>query len=836
MSIRIRNVMLLLLAICVIFLCAAGSAESAQEGLSSSDFDMEVSVGYDGLMTYGKVMPVKVTIRNFGNDLEGTLGLNAYVSRKEYDRYEMEVAVPAGSQREFTLYVSVYTRQDAFTAELVQDGKVICTGTGKQKTVVNPSAMLVGVLSTRPQSLNNLNIDRDNDTLARYEQWKTIPLTAETFPEERRALASFGMLVIDDIDPAALSRKQQEAMDEWLKGGGILLCGGGSNAGRNIPYFSTYTGMTLEGMTTSDSVTDGLEKLLGRRADGKKISVSLAEYSGQPLARDAEDHGLIYRTAVGRGRIYTAAFEMGEPRLNSENLMHFFWQQLLAEHDQDAYSSAMYSGSDEPSAGTVMAGSIVSIPARSHLVTGLIIVAGLLALCCVCWWILKKKDLRQWMWAVIPLVSILAAVGILFLSSGAETNRPLAVVAENIIQDNSGVITSYVGINAAVPSYGRHSYSMEGNELKARMYDYVDYDEDEDNERRQPDSLRMSYTTGGESSVSVESTYAWDMIGLETERDPGIHGMIEGEAWMEDDGLHAEIINGTDVNMADGFLITSYGYAAVKALAPGEKADVLLEKRTVDPSSSDVEMGTLYKNNKNIYEFISAASSYKPEGVQLSTEEKEERGLLYDMVSNAIDVVRRAQGNSGYRSYEASVFMYCAKPSGVQAPELKADGERIEKKRNVSWLTASVPFSAVGRTGMVFRSPGMDRPVLVTTGETLMPIEGAYEEDSKQDSYYILSNNPTFLYTLEGMEGAKLNSLRVVLDAWYSEQARVFVLNVEKHIWEEIRLNEDVRNPERYLDEKGRLYVQFRTDSMDMYSDIPTPMISLEGRLENAEN
>ena len=77
MSIRIRNVMLLLLAICVIFLCAAGSAESAQEGLKSPDFDMEVTVGYDGLMTYGKVMPVKVKIRNFGYELEGTLGINA---------------------------------------------------------------------------------------------------------------------------------------------------------------------------------------------------------------------------------------------------------------------------------------------------------------------------------------------------------------------------------------------------------------------------------------------------------------------------------------------------------------------------------------------------------------------------------------------------------------------------------------------------------------------------------------------------------------------------------------------------------------------------------------
>ena len=345
----------------------------------------------------------------------------------------------------------------------------------------------------------------------------------------------------------------------------------------------------------------------------------------------------------------------------------------------------------------------------------------------------------------------------------------------------------------------------------------------------------MSYAAGGESAVTVESVYAWDSIALETERDPGIHGKIEGEAWMADDGLHAEIINGTDVNMADGFLITSYGTAAVKALAPGEKVDVILEQKA-RTTSDLVEMGKLYRNSLNIYDFITAASTYKPEGVQLSDEEKQERGLLYEMVSNAIDAVRQAQGNGSYRSYESAVFMYCAKPAGIQAPGLKADGVRIERKRDVSLLTASIPFSAVGRTGMVFRSPGMDRPVPVSTDENLMPIEGAFEDDSKQDSYYILSNNPTFLYTLEGMEGAKLSSLRVVLDAWYSEQARVFVLNVEKHAWEEIRLNEDVRNPERYLDEKGRLYVQFRTDSMDMYSDIPTPMISLEGRLENAEN
>lgn len=838
MSIRIRKAILLLLAVCFIFLCAAGTAESMHEEKGSPDFDMDVTVGYDGLMTYGKAMPVRVRIRNFGDDLEGTLGVNAYVSRKEYDRYEADISVPAGSQREFTLYVSVYTRQDVFTAELVKDGEVICTGNGKSKTLVNPSAMLIGVLSTRPQNLNNLNIDRDNDTLGRFEQWKTIPLTADTFPEELRALKSFGMLVIDDIDPASLSRKQQEAMDEWLQHGGILLCGGGSNAGRTIPFFSSYTGLTLENMTTSESVTDGLEKLLGRGITAKRISVPLAEYSGEPLARDGEDHGLVYRAAAGKGRIYTTAFEMGEPRLNSENLMHYFWQQLLVEQDQDLYSSAMYSGSDEPSAGTVFAGYSVTIRARSLLTVGLIIVAGVLVLCCLCWWILKKKDLRQWMWAAVPLFSILAAVGILLLSSGAETNRPLAVVSENMVQDDSGIITSYTGINAMAPSYGRHSFSMDGSDLKARIYDYVDYDEDEDDSRRhEPTNLRMCYTAGGESVVTAESSHAWQGIALETERDPGIHGKIEGETWMAEDGLHAEITNGTDLNLADGYLITSYGFSTVKALAPGEKTDVLLT-RTDKKYNQDyeVEEGVLYRNSRTLYEIISAASAVKPAGAQLSAEEKEDKNQLYDMVSSAADVVRQAQGNSGYRNYESAVFLYCVKPAGVQAPELKVDGKTVERQRNVSLLTASIPFSAVGRTGMVFRSPGMDRPVCVDTDDNLMPIPGSGYDDPRTDSYHVLSGNPTFLYRPEGLEGAKVSALRVVLDAWYSEQAKVYVLDAEKQVWKEIRLNEDIQNPERYLDEQGRLYVQFRSDSMDMYSDIPTPMISLEGRLEHAEN
>ena len=38
------------------------------------------------------------------------------------------------------------------------------------------------------------------------------------------------------------------------------------------------------------------------------------------------------------------------------------------------------------------------------------------------------------------------SLGILLLSTGAETNRPLAVIAENMVQDANGTIVNYGGM------------------------------------------------------------------------------------------------------------------------------------------------------------------------------------------------------------------------------------------------------------------------------------------------------------------------------------------------------------------------------------------------------
>ena len=74
------------------------------------------------------------------------------------------------------------------------------------------------------------------------------------------------------------------------------------------------------------------------------------------------------------------------------------------------------------------------------------------------------------------------------------------------------------------------------------------------------------------------------------------------------------------------------------------------------------------------------------------------------------------------------------------------------------------------------------------------------------------------------------------MDTWYTEQMKCYLLNAGTGEWEEINLNRNIPEPARFLDDQGNLYCQFQGTSDDGYQDIPLPMLTLEGRLQHAEN
>ena len=69
-----------------IVLCAALLAmllcHASAEGTAGSVKLTGVSIGYNGLMTYSRPMPVRATLENGGADRSGVLAVNVYVSAR----------------------------------------------------------------------------------------------------------------------------------------------------------------------------------------------------------------------------------------------------------------------------------------------------------------------------------------------------------------------------------------------------------------------------------------------------------------------------------------------------------------------------------------------------------------------------------------------------------------------------------------------------------------------------------------------------------------------------------------------------------------------------------
>ena len=79
-----KGIAALLCAVCLTAFPAA--AEETAEGADNPAIEMTVTLGYDNQITYGKTIPVRVTIVNLGTDFEGMLGVNASYNRQQLDK------------------------------------------------------------------------------------------------------------------------------------------------------------------------------------------------------------------------------------------------------------------------------------------------------------------------------------------------------------------------------------------------------------------------------------------------------------------------------------------------------------------------------------------------------------------------------------------------------------------------------------------------------------------------------------------------------------------------------------------------------------------------------
>lgn len=830
-----RSFKRILLCLIVVLLPLCALAGGLHETLPCDTLQVEASVGYDGLMTYGKLMPLRIRLKNLGQDVNATVAVNIYISQTAYNRYEMEVPLAASAEKELCIPISVGSKQETFTVEVWENGQKICAVNTYPVQTLNPSAMLVGVLSAAPEKLSYMNMDATNDDLLRGEYFQTVPLTAESFPDTVEMLAPFGMLAVDGFDVNLLSAAQQQALASWLEEGHILLLGGGAQASVSWPAFTDLTGLTPVTLSTSEDITPAMLQWLGAVGVPARKEITLTQATGGTVLVDVDGMPLIWRSQAGNSVIYVTAFSLSDKVLTGWAPMHTFWQRAVIKDCYSLYQRCLYPSStqvdDAYFAARLPLENDVDLMSAALLVIAVMALGSILA-----YLLLKYKDKRQWLWMILPVLACASTAGVCVLAAGSSAAQPTALFLSVLQQDEEGLTDLNTSIAVASPSRGEQLIASSSGSIHPLDENaYYDFSTDS----REPTTMNYRYVLGENRSLGVDLGMPWNTKYLLMDNVPVPQGQVTASAWMENEGIHATIVNQTELTLDEGIFLCKFGFCSVPALAPGEGCDLTLVKTASNPNDPyGFQDGCMYESLAgSSYQSYSILTQYHRQKMNLKESDALDRqtSMLIDLTARVLDRSYAGQSSlysSYYYSSMATKFHYMATTDDLSTQQISMNGMPVTRTASLGIMSVEVPFATL-REGRVCYLPG-DCPVV----RCQVDGDGAPFFNDGQTSggreYHSLKDNPAFMFQVDD---PAMTVERLSFQISYMPQnAQAYLYNGED--WVEYEMDEMAADPQQYLDDQGRIFLQIRSRiGTEDYQEILTPSMLLEGSVSNnAEN
>lgn len=216
----IRRVLTVILLLFVLFLYQGElPVKGAHVYTHNGEYDLtlNISYGYEGVVKYGRFMPVSVTIENRGEEFRGWL--KVLVPRVDKNvMYSNEIQLPAGESTEVKMNIPVSEDTGLLHVKLVNE---------KEKTVIEENFNLtignhkkeayIGVLSDNDEGVNYLD---SVDT-------RVFLLEPGDIQEDYLSLDLLDIIVINQFDTRELKEAQLKSLESWIVDGGTLVLGTG---------------------------------------------------------------------------------------------------------------------------------------------------------------------------------------------------------------------------------------------------------------------------------------------------------------------------------------------------------------------------------------------------------------------------------------------------------------------------------------------------------------------------------------------------------------------------------------------------------------------------------
>ncbi|MCB0076597.1 MAG: hypothetical protein KDD73_04170 [Anaerolineales bacterium] len=539
----------------------------------SSDITLEMTPLYGGSVKYGEWLPVEIAIENSGAAQSGILRIpNSTSGNVNY--YGQRVELPAGARKVVTINTTVSNSARTLTAQWLPDG-------AKEPTVkvtadvdaVPNIRFMTATISSGGKGLDALSSMEFGDQ--RNRTVLVVPLALERLPDRAELLATIDMLVISGVDTSELTPAQQQALTDFVVRGGLLVLGGGPEAGRVLAGLpETLRPVTLAGEQSLDSLP-----ALRDWGGGDEVRVNgpfpaaVATAAPDATVRLTQTQlPLVVERPLGNGAIFWTALDPALSPFDAWAGTGGFWQTMLGERTlfpvnraADVSIRQMIQEQMDYTLQNVPALDLPSLRLMVPLILLYILLVGPIT-----YLVLRAKRRLEWAWLTIPLATILFSVGTYGLGFRLRgSDIVINTVSIALAAPNSDQATVYGKSGLFSPA--TRSYTMAVPEEAMASIS------DSSNPWGPPPTAEfedMTILQGDPTLLEPFTVPQWEMraVGLESQWELG--GNISSDLSLSDDKVVGTVTNSTVMALVDPALIMNGRFEMLETLEPGETVDI----------------------------------------------------------------------------------------------------------------------------------------------------------------------------------------------------------------------------------------------------------------------
>lgn len=388
---------------------------------AAPDLHVSVKTGLDQKTKEGKGAPIVFTIENKGTAFTGDLIVNTGEGSAGGLGQSISLAVGEGERQTVTMIVDAFQDPRTYGYSVKKNIFFYENGWRTGEEIKHSGTQLITSATLPEQTLFIAGLADNIDRLSSFkdlnlkgrEGTQLLNLTKQDqppLPAEKGGWDAVDIIAVDGFSIADLSRKQQDAMLEWVQAGGTLLIGGSQNISAEAGIFSSLLPLDMKESKEfkpslfNDKFKDSVP---GFKAELLPEGNILLQHEDTILA--ATHH-------VGSGMVLQTSFSIGSESFRTSAGVKAFWTELLNKSGQQLKqrtSPMYYTPPTQDLLFTVGETNEIfpSFRVSTPLLFGIIVVYIILVIP-ILYFLLRKKDKREHAWWIIPVIAVVVSFAI----------------------------------------------------------------------------------------------------------------------------------------------------------------------------------------------------------------------------------------------------------------------------------------------------------------------------------------------------------------------------------------------------------------------------------------